>query len=108
MDRPLSNLESDASTRVLLPILGLLGGLGFGILRAWLSGASELRAVAVVVVGGIVGSILGMSAVIATVYRIDKGKIRSLKSLAFLVLVAAVVLWFALTLLSGVFPLGLP
>ena len=39
--------------------------------------------------------------------RVGQPKLRSLKSLAFLVLVAALVLWFALTMLAVVFASGM-
>jgi hypothetical protein len=105
MDRQVPHLESDASLRVMLPILGLLGGLGLGALRAWLAGAAEIGAVALVVSGGIIGSALGMSAVLLCAYRLGQARIRSLKSFALLVLVlvAALALWFALTMLATVF-----
>jgi hypothetical protein len=107
MDRQAPHLESDASLRVLLPILGLLGGLGLGALRAWLAGAADIGAVALVVSGGIIGSALGMSAVLLCAYRLGQADLRSLKSLAFLVLVAALVLWFAFTMLAPVFASGM-
>jgi len=107
MNRQVPHLESDASLRVLLPILGLLGGLGVGAFRAWLAGPSDIRAVALVVSGGIIGSALGMSAVLLCAYRLGQAKLRSLKSLAFLILVAALVLWFALTMLAAVFASGM-
>jgi hypothetical protein len=107
MDRQLRHLESDASIKVLLPILGLLGGLGLGILRAWISGATELGAISIVVAGGVIGSAFGMSAVLLCSYRVGNAELRSLRSLAILVLVAAMVLWFVLTLLTPVFALEL-
>lgn len=107
MDRQVPHLESDASLRVLLPILGLLGGLGLGVLRAWLAGAADIGAVALVVSGGIIGSALGMSAVLLCACRLGQARLRSLKSLALLVLVAALVLWFSLTMLAPVFDSGM-
>jgi hypothetical protein len=106
MDRQVRHLESNASLRVLLPILGLIGGLGLGALRAWLAGAAELGAVALVVSGGIIGSALGMSAVLLCAYRVGQLELRSLKSLTILVLIAALVLWFALTMLAPIFAGG--
>src|SRR5262249_40282182 len=103
MDHQVSHLESNASLKVLPPILGLLVGLGFGGLRAWLYGVTDLGALALVISGGIIGSALGMSAVLLTAYRIGQADFRSIKSLAILVLVAALVLWFALTMLAPVF-----
>jgi hypothetical protein len=108
MDRQVPHLESDASLCVLLPILGLLGGIGLGALRAWIAGAADIGAVALVVSGGIIGSALGMTAVLFSAYRLGQTDLRSLKSLAFLVLVAALVLWFALTMLTPVFASGMP
>jgi hypothetical protein len=103
MERQLPHLESNASLRVLFPIVGLLGGLGLGVVRSWLSGAGEIGAMGLVVSGGVIGSALGMSAVLLGAYRVGRDELRSLRSLAFLVLLVALVLWFALTLLAPVF-----
>lgn len=95
-----SHLESDASLRVLLPICGLLGGLALGLLRAWASGATDLHLISQVICGGILGSAMGMCAVLASAYPVSKVDLRSTKSLAIVVLVVALVTWFGLTLLS--------
>ena len=56
MGRQVPYLKSDASLRVLLPILGLFSGLGLGALRSWLASAADIGAVALIVSGGIIGS----------------------------------------------------
>jgi hypothetical protein len=90
------NLESDASTKVLWPVLGLFSGLLLGWLRAWISGASELALIALVISGGMVGSGLGMAAVFMTLYPVRTLKAPMLKGLMVLVLLAALVLWWIL------------
>ena len=79
MDRQVPHLESSASLRVLLPILGLLGGLGLGASCAWYFGAADIGAVALVVSGGVIGSALGMSGVLLFAYRVGPAELRSLK-----------------------------
>jgi hypothetical protein len=89
-----SHLKSDASRKVLWPILGLLGGLFVGALRSWIGGVDELAAVSLVIAGGIVGSALGMAVVLAALYPLRTYDPGSLKGLMTLVLVASIILWF--------------
>jgi hypothetical protein len=89
-----SHLESDASRKVLWPILGLLCGLLAGGLRSWIAGVDELATIALVIAGGVVGSALGMAVVLATLYPLRRYDLGSLKGLMMLVLMAGLVLWF--------------
>ena len=72
LNRQLSHLESDASRKIVWPILGMLGGLLVGGLRAWVGSSDELATIALVIAGGIVGSALGMAAILATSYPFQK------------------------------------
>lgn len=89
-------LETDASRKVLLPIAGLLGGLAVGGLRSWLAEADELTAVALTIAGGVVGSALGMTAVLAQLFPLRTLGIGSVKGLLALAALSAVLLWFVL------------
>jgi hypothetical protein len=107
MNRNLSHLDSEASWKTLWPILGMLGGLSLGGLLAWAGSSGELTTIALVIAGGITGSGLGMGAILAVSYRLQKGDLTSLKGLMTIVLVAAIVLWFILTFLSDMLAHGL-
>ena len=100
VERDLKSLESEASSKVLWPILGLLAGLLLGGLRAWISGAGDLSLLALVIAGGIVGSGFGMAAVFATAYPVRAIRITSLRVLMVLVLLVALLLWWLLRSLA--------
>ncbi|MFO0889742.1 MAG: hypothetical protein U0790_11455 [Isosphaeraceae bacterium] len=102
MEHQVPHFESDASRLVLLPILGLLGGLGLGALRAWLNRASFPEAVVDPLTGAIVGSAVGMLAVLALAVPVRKWRIRSVRSIALLGLFSGFLLWFAATFLRAV------
>ena len=104
MDRQVPHLESDASLRVLLPILGLFGGLGLGALR--LARAADIGAVALIVSGGIIGSHrhqhrapLRLSRPPSQVSLPEVARVYGPR--------CALVLWFALTMLAAVFASGI-
>jgi hypothetical protein len=99
-----SPLQRTASFKVLLPIVGLLGGLVLGAVRAWIFTSDPLLSVTLVIAGGIVGSSLGMAAVLATAYPFRKADLSSLRGLLILGLIAAIVTWFVLVMLHV--PLG--
>jgi len=96
------HLESDASLKVLLPIVGLLGGLGLAGLRVWLTGTGFPESVVELVTGAVVGSAIGMCTVLASAFPFRRVGLRSVRSLAVLGFVAGVVLWFAATYLRAV------
>ncbi len=106
MDRHESHLESSASQKVLWPVLGMLGGLLLGGLRAWVGGGDELAATFLVIAGGLIGSVLGMTAILAMSYRFRKTDLNSVKGLMTIVLVAALVLWFILNYVKAVLNAG--
>jgi len=86
----------------------MLGGLLFGGLRAWIDGSGELKALALVIAGGLVGSALGMGAILAISYPFRQRDLTSLQGLMTIVLVAAIVLWFVLNFLSDMLAHDLP
>jgi hypothetical protein len=102
MERQVPYLESDASLKVLFPILGLLVGLGLGGLRVWLAGISFPDAIAELLVYTIAGSVSGMLAVLISVFPALGLRLRSLRSLAILGLFAGFLLWFATTFLRAI------
>jgi hypothetical protein len=104
MDPEGSRPEESAPRKVLLPVLGLLGGLLVGGVRAWLWSGDPIRTAGLVIAGGLVGSTLGMAAVLATAYPLRRWNLSSLRGLLILGLIAAVVTWFVLVMLRV--PLG--
>jgi hypothetical protein len=107
MNRQLSRLASDASLKVLIPIFGLMGGLLAGWLRTWVRGTSEITSIALVISGGLVGSAIGMGAVLALAYPVLTTRLSSTKSLMALVLVAALTIWFVLSILRDLMTNGI-
>jgi hypothetical protein len=99
MDEHDSPLEASASFRVLFPVLGMLGGLLAGALRAWLGSGDPVASVGLVIAGGLVGSTLGMAAVLATAYPIRRVDLTSLRGLLILGVISAFVTWFVLGML---------
>jgi hypothetical protein len=83
---------------VLLPILGMLGGIMLGAIRVKILHADEFAAVGYLVRGGFIGSVIGVVAavIVAVLKRRD---FTSVRKLMVLVLVAGVVLWAVITLI---------
>ena len=85
-------LLGNAAGVVIITIVGLLGGLAFGFLRAWLVQRDALENLAFVVTGGFFGSVFGLGLAIVLAV-LERGSFRSLKKTMVLVAVTAVVLW---------------
>ncbi len=85
-------LLGNAAGVVIITIVGLLGGLAFGVLRAWLLRRDELENLALVVTAGFFGSVFGLGLAIVLAV-LDRGSFRSLKKTMAVVAVTAVVLW---------------
>jgi hypothetical protein len=97
MDQPGSRLVASAATTVIIPIVGLLGGLIVGVAWTVLRGAADFDAIWIVVKGALVGSFLGMGTamVVATGARTS---LTTIRGLAWLVGIAAIllVLWVSI------------
>jgi hypothetical protein len=81
-----------------MTIVGLLGGLAFGFLRAWLLRRDELENLAFVVTAGFFGSVFGLGLAIVLAV-LERGSFRSLRKTMGLVAVTAVVLWAIVVLM---------
>jgi hypothetical protein len=100
MKRNGSRLGTSASALALFPILGMLGGILFGLFRGWILNADAFTATAYFVRSGFVGSVLGAVVAVAAAV-LERGSVTSLKKLMVLIAVAAVLLWVVITLLGG-------
>jgi hypothetical protein len=96
-----SSLQRNASFKVLLPIVGLLGGLVLGAIRAWVFTSDPLQILTLIISGGFVGSTLGMAAVLATAYPLCRRNLSSLRGLLIMALIAAFVTWFVLGMVQA-------
>ena len=100
MERSGSRLARNASAMALFPILGMLGGILLGVLRAWLFNLDPFIATGYYVRGGFLGSILGAAAAVA-VAVLERRNLTSIRRLMILIAIASVVLWFIFTLLGS-------
>ena len=97
-----TTLARNASTVVIFPIAGLLGGLFVGGLRAKSRGPDEFAQIACVVKWGITGFFAGLALVVLLAFSSRRQNLISMRKLMGLVLVAAVLAWFFARILSGV------
>ena len=93
-----SRLLGNASGVVILPIAGLIGGLAFGMFRAWIAPRDPLLQVGIVATGGFMGTVFGLGLAVMLAV-LERGSFRSLKKTMGVVAVTAVVLWAIITLL---------
>ena len=91
-------LLGNAAGVVIITIAGLLGGLAFGFMRAWLVPREPLEHVGFVVSGGFFGSVFGLALAIVLAV-LERGSFRSLKKTMGVVAVTAVVLWAIVVLM---------
>jgi len=90
-------LLGNAAGVVIITIVGLLGGLAFGFIRARLVPREPLENLSFVVTGGFFGSVFGLGLAIVLA-ALERGSFRSLKKTMGLVAVTAVVLWAIIVL----------
>jgi hypothetical protein len=76
----------------------MLGGIALGVIRAKILIADEFAAIGFVVRGGFIGSVLGV-AVAVMIAVLERQSLTSLRKLMVTIVVVAVVLWAAITLL---------
>jgi hypothetical protein len=100
MEHRESLLTKSASAMILIPILGMVGGLLYGAVRARIGRTDELGTIAMVVKSGFLGSVFGGLIGVAVATELWKS-LTSLKRLLALVAVATVLLWALITLLRG-------
>jgi hypothetical protein len=98
MERINSGLAKSASAWALFPILGLMGGILFGVIRVWIWRGDELRALGLIVQGGFFGSVFGAVAVFVFAV-LERKNLASLKKMMGIILVVALLLWVVVMLL---------
>ena len=89
MDLEESRLARNASAKALFVILGMLGGLLAGAIRAQVGRVDELTAILLVARGGFIGSVFGVGVAIATATVAGRRSLASIKGLMGVVVVAA-------------------
>ena len=102
MNRPGWALARNASSAVIFPIAGLLGGLSVGGLRAKGLGPDEFAQIACVVKWGITGFFAGLALVVLLAFGSWRQNVISMRKLMVLVVVAGVLAWFFARVLTVV------
>ena len=92
----------NASSVVIIPIAGLLGGLFAGGLRAKGRGPDEFAQIACVVKWGITGFFAGLALVVLMAFASRGQNLISIRKLMALAVVAAVLAWFFARVLTAV------
>ncbi len=102
MNEPGTKLARNASTAVVYPIVGMLGGLFIGGLRAKVGGANEIDQIAFVIKWGVTGFFAGLALVVLLAFASRGRNIVSMRRLMVLVVVAGLLTWFFARIFSGV------
>ena len=100
MERPSSSLTRNASLLIIFPIVGMMAGIAFGVIRTWIWGGDPFRQITYVVSGGFLGSVSGAVAAVA-IGVFERRRLTSLQKMMGLILVAGTLLWAVLTLLRS-------
>lgn len=101
MDQQESNLARNASTAVLVPIGGLVGGLIVGGIRARALGLDEFSQIACVLKWAVTGFFAGLALVVLLACTLRMSEPVTLRRLMVFVIVAGVLAWFFARILFG-------
>jgi hypothetical protein len=102
MERDHPNLVRTASAMAIWPILGLLGGLVLGSVKASLQRAFELDGLVMTIRWGVTGFFLGLAVVLLLSLSLRRKDLISLRRLMALVAIAALLSWYFAKVLFGV------
>jgi hypothetical protein len=102
VNRPAWALARNASSAVIFPIAGLLGGLFAGGLRAKGLGPDEFAQIACVVKWGMTGFFAGLAFIVLLAFASRRQNLISMRKLMVLVVVAGVLAWFFARVLTAV------
>ena len=101
MNQKATTLAANASTAVIFPIAGLLGGLIIGGLRARGRGPHEFAQIECVVKWGITGFFAGLALVVLLAFASRGQNLISTRKLMVLIGVAGLLVWFFARILSA-------
>jgi hypothetical protein len=102
MERDNPRLVGTASALIILPIVGLLGGLALGAIGASLGGRSEFAGLVFTIRWGVTGFFLGLALVVLLSVSLRRKDLVSIRGMMVLVAIAAVLSWFFARILFGV------
>jgi hypothetical protein len=102
MERENPRFVERASALVVLPILGLLGGLGLGAIAASIAGVGEITGLVLTIRWGVTGFFLGLALVVVLSVSLRRKDLVSIRGLMVLVVLASVLSWFFTRILFGV------
>jgi hypothetical protein len=105
LEKPESRLAQNASALAIFPILGLLGGILFGLIRAGISGSDAFAKLQLATNGGFLGTIFGTALAVLVAF-LDRKSLFSLRRMMTLILVAAVLLGAVIILLRDLIGSG--
>jgi hypothetical protein len=102
MERDNPRLVGTASALIILPILGLLGGLVLGAIGVSIGGLDEITGLVFTIRWGVTGFFLGLGLVVVLSVSLRRKDLFSVRGLMVLVAVMAVVSWFFARILFAV------
>jgi hypothetical protein len=102
MDRDNPKLLGKASGIVILPIVGMMGGLLLGAIVASIQRADEITSLHSVLRWGVTGFFLGLALVVLSSLSLRRKGIVSLRRLMILVVIAGLLSWYFTQILFGV------
>ena len=87
-------VSRNASAAVIAPVLGMMGGLLVGGVRAWSRGLVDLELLTCVLKWGVTGFFAGLGLVLLMALQFRRTDVISIRRLMVLVAVAGIVAWF--------------
>jgi hypothetical protein len=102
MDQKQPHLLMSASARAIIPIAGMLGGLGLGAVWANIQGADEFTGLFPVIRWGATGFFLGLALVVLLAFSTRREDVVSLRRLMVLVAISGLLAWYLTRILFGV------
>jgi hypothetical protein len=94
MNQQATRLARNASTAVIWPIVGLLGGLFIGGLRARSRGSDPFAQIACVIRWGVTGFFAGLALVVLLVFVAQRQNQVTIRKLMVLVVMIGMLAWF--------------
>jgi hypothetical protein len=102
MERDNPRLAGTASALIILPILGLLGGLALGAIGVIIGGLDEITGLMFTIRWGVTGFFLGLALVVVLSVSLRRKNWFSIRGLMVLVAIAGLLSWYFARILFGV------